>query len=127
MFCSRCGKEISDDQKVCDECKELLLSEINAEEKKEEEAKEKGTKEKKKSKKGIIFVILLLIIAFAIGLVHGHMSGDGTGNTIGNILNSGYSVEDARYIYFIAPDSELVDVCIFRANKDGSDIQEMKL
>lgn len=126
MFCSRCGKEISDDQKVCDECKELLLSEINEEEKKETEAKEKGTKEKKKSKKGLIIVVVILaIIAFVIGFIHGYTNGDGTGNTIGNILNSGYAVEDAKYIYFIAPDSELVDVCIFRANKDGSDIQEI--
>ena len=46
-----------------------------------------------------------------------------SGNTIGNILNSGYAVEDNHNIYFIAPDSELVNVCIYKADKKGENIE----
>lgn len=122
MFCSRCGKEVSDDQKVCDECKEKLVSEINEEANVEDK---KETKEKKKSKKGLIAVLLILVLVIILAAVIGISISNKSGNTIGNILNSGYAVEDANNIYFIAPDSELVDVCIYKADKDGNNIEEI--
>lgn len=164
MNCTKCGKEIEDSEdKVCEECKAKIVSEIEAAEKEveevnvveeaaaekeevaekkvEEKAEENTADEKKKSDRkavgiasGIVAVCLITVIAiivcivsFVTGLVEvpDTLKTNTVGNTTGNILNSGYAVEDNKYIYYIAPDSELVDICIYRANKDGSNIKEL--
>lgn len=174
MNCTKCGKEIEDgEDKVCEECKAKIVSEIEAaekeekvekeveevnvveeaaaekeevseekvEEKVEEKSEENSGEEKKKSDKkavgiasGIVAVCLITVIAiivcivsFVTGLVEvpDTLKTNTVGNSTGNILNSGYGVEDNKYIYYIAPDSELVDICIYRANKDGSNIKEL--
>ena len=171
MNCTKCGKEIEDgEDKVCEECKAKIVSEIEAaekeekvekeveevnvveeaaaekeevseekvEEKVEEKSEENSGEEKKKSDKkavgiasGIVAVCLITVIAiivcivsFVTGLVEvpDTLKTNTVGNSTGNILNSGYGVEDNKYIYYIAPDSELVDICIYRANKDGSTV-----
>ena len=83
---------------------------------------------KKKSKKGIviaviIFVLIAMLVALGYsGILVPHQE---TGNTIGNILNNGYTVENNKYIYFIAPDETLQNICIYRSNKDGSNTKEL--
>ena len=152
MNCTKCGKEIEDSEdKVCEECKAKIVSEIEAAEKEveevnvveeaaaekeevaekkvEEKAEENTADEKKKSDRkavgiasGIVAVCLITVIAiivcivsFVTGLVEvpDTLKTNTVGNTTGNILNSGYAVEDNKYIYYIAPDSELVDICIY--------------
>ena len=141
------------ENKVCEECRAKLVAEIQEseevitdgepkkkkrakKEKKEIETKEvktdveetKETKEKKKTplKKVFTVAVIIFVIGFIAGVVAGIISNNMTnksGNTIGNILNSGYAVEDNNNIYFIAPDEELVNVCIYKADKNGGNIK----
>ena len=102
---------------------------VKTEEKKEEDGKKfevAGKKKKGKKVFAIILVILVLVAAIATvwmsGILVPHQE---TGNTIGNILNNGYTVENDKYIYFIAPDETLKNICIYRSDKDGSNTKEL--
>lgn len=145
MNCTKCGKEIEDgENKVCEECRAKLVSEIQESEEvitegepkkktKKAKAKKEVTEENNENKKGkkskknvFVAAVVIFIVAFIIGLGYGMYTNtleSVSGNTIGNILNSGYAVEDNHNIYFIAPDSELVNVCIYKADKKGENIE----
>ena len=130
MHCSKCGKEIEDGKKICDECKSKLLDEIQEEAeqlveepKKEEEKKvekvleqieeqmekteEKNETNINKNKKliWITCIVTIAVLAVGIGILSYFYLSEykETGNTIGNIRNYGYSVFDGKDIFYMAP------------------------
>ena len=147
MNCTNCGKEIPEgEDKICEECKKKLLEElsnenekekteeVSQEEKKEEDSKKESKKEKKedefkvtngteknsKLKFVIAGAIIVLIIALASLIILQVLGGfsNKIGNTIGNIRNYGYGVDDGKYIYYLSPneDSSKVGICKVKNN-----------
>ena len=152
--CPKCGREISDDQEICDDCqreideakakeeeiereKERLKAEkrAKAEEKRKEKEKAKQERERKKAKepKGglnnkylIIGLTALVVIALIlfIVLLKNNFSSH-VGAEIGNVRNFGYSCTDGKHIYFLAPNADATEEIIYKANKDGTNIVEL--
>lgn len=148
--CPKCGREISDEQEICDDCqrkideakakeeeiakeKERLKEEkkAQAEAKKKEKAKAKEEKakqpkEKLNNKKVIICLSILVVVALIlfIVLLSNNLSNH-VGAEIGNVRNFGYSATDGKYIYYLAPNADATEEIIYKANKDGSNIVEL--
>ena len=148
--CPKCGKEISDDQEICDDCqrkideakakeeeiakeKERLKAEKKAKAEEKKKAKEKVKSEKKKEPKkelnnkyliiGLCALIVIAILLFIV-LLRGNFSGR-VGAEIGNVRNFGYSVASGKYIYYLAPSADASEEIIYRANRDGSNPVEL--
>ena len=101
-YCTKCGKEIPEgDNKLCEECKNSLLTDLGNEEGKanfkiSKEQKEKSKKEKKNNK-GFKFIIgLVVLIILLIGL-------EVTTNCFGKLIFTALSVK-IRYICRVVTD-----------------------
>lgn len=137
MNCTKCGKEIPDgENKLCDDCKNSLLSDIgNDDDNKFEIKKEQKPKKEKAPKKGktkIIIAILAVIIVVAlvaVELVTGMFSSMITKtNTIGanignNNVNLGWSNIQGNWIYYVSFAEDGMEVEIDKIKTDGSDKQ----
>lgn len=146
MYCTKCGKEISDgENKVCDECQKKVLDDIMTSENEEpikDESKTKKSKEefkvakddkKKFSKKGIIAIVAVIIAIAILGYLQYFtgflsklfMTNNTVGNTVGNIRNYGYATTQKDWIYYLAPDETGSKVGIFKIKTNGKDKQEL--
>lgn len=137
MNCTKCGKEIPDgENKLCDDCKNSLLSDIgNEDDNKFEIKKEQKPKKEKAPKKGkakIIIAVLAVIIVIslvAVELVTGIFSSMITKtNTIGanignNNVNLGWSNIQGNWIYYVSFAEDGMEVEIDKIKTDGSDKQ----
>lgn len=85
-----------------------------------------------KNKKVIASIICVLIVALIAVLGYfeyqkGIISGvfdKSTGNTVGNIYNSGYAVGKGDYIYYVSPDEKMMNTNIYRT-KNGTTDREL--
>ena len=154
MYCTKCGKEIPDtEKKVCDECEKNVVEAIVAEEKEETKKEEKKVKKEKvkkekikkekapkkegdwkvskgKNKKGfvkeiVICIIAVLFIAAIILVLANLMISNKPGNTIGNIRNYGYAVENNNWIYYLSPNEDSTEIGIFKIRNNGKDKQQL--
>lgn len=83
-----------------------------------------GEKNKKKNNlESVLFiaVVLVLVIGGAFMLSHLFTQGETEGNTIGNIRNYGYAVEDGNWIYYLAPNEDSSQIGIFKVKSNGKD------
>lgn len=133
MNCTKCGKEIPDDDKlICDECKENFLNEIE-QENQEEIKNQPIAEEKNKSKKGkkiiIGFISIIIIVALIISVFNvisrGYIIPNKEGNTIANIRNYGYTATQGEWVYYTAPSEDATSISIYKAKKDGTEKQEL--
>lgn len=148
MYCTKCGKEMPDgEKKVCDECEKNVEETVVAEEKevKKEEKKVKKEKVKKektpkkegewdvakeKNKKGfakqiIICAVAILFIVAILLVMSNALVNNKVGNTIGNIRNYGYAVENNNWIYYLAPNEDSTQIGIFKIKNNGKDKQQL--
>ena len=137
--CEECEKDTMQASEV-----ESVKEEVNAgtQEVSQENTKEKKVKKEKKSKKGkeendwkvtgekkkkgvksvlFVAVLLILIIGGAFVISHLFTRDYSVGNTIGNIRNYGYAVEDGGTIYFLAPNEDSSQIGIFKVKANGKD------
>ena len=142
MFCAKCGKEMPDgEMKVCEECEKSVVEEVMANEKKEVKKgkKEKTSKKEKKGdwkvsnekdKKGLVkkiiaLAIVVLCIAVVICLISKLCGTSKVGNTIGNIRNYGYAIENNGWIYYLSPNEDSSEIGIFKIKNNGKDKQQL--
>ena len=133
-YCTKCGKEIPEgDNKLCEECKNSLLTDLENEEGKanfkiSKEQKEKSKKEKKNNK-GFKFIIgLVVFIILLIGLevttnCFGKLIGkyNKVGISIGNNNNNfGYANKQGDWIYFMTLSKDASKIAINRIKDDGT-------
>ena len=116
MNCTKCGKEIPDgENKLCDDCKNSLLSDIgNEDDNKFEIKKEQNPKKEKAPKKGktkiivAIIAVILVVALVAVELITGVFSSMITktnkiGANIGNNnVNLGWSNIQGDWIYYVS-------------------------
>ena len=138
MYCSKCGKEILDgESKLCDECKNNLLTDIEneSEEVKEEKSKKFKIKkeqnvEKKKMPKFIIAIIIILLVAAAIiginyktDFIGKYILGNNTiGIEIGNNNNNfGYANIQKNWIYYMSLSDDAMEIAINKIKTDGTE------
>ena len=70
----------------------------------------------------LAIIIVLVIIEFATHCFSNLISSKAKiGNTVGNITNCGYSVENGNYIYYVAPSENMDKVSINKVEKEKSD------
>lgn len=140
MNCTKCGKEIPDgENKLCDECKNSLLSDIGNEEdnkfeiKKDQKVK-KEKEPKKKGKTGIIVGIILAIAIVAIvvlELTTGMFSQlifkeNKVGITIGNNNNNiGFANKQGNWIYYMSLSDDGMQIAINKVRTDGTEKQKL--
>lgn len=123
------NKKVSKEEKVAEKKakKENKKTEkLNKEEKKEDANEWKVAGEKNKKKNDLVSVlfvaiILLLVIGGAFVISHLFTQGKSEGNTIGNIRNYGYAVEDGNWIYYLAPNEDSSQIGIFKVKNNGKD------
>ena len=144
--CTKCGKEIPDgEDKLCEDCKKSLLTDIENENKdeskfevaKDQENKKNKNKEKKakKDKKAIkinkkwcaIGIILIAIVVLAIlevatncfsNLILGYNK---VGISIGNNNNNfGYANIQGKWIYYMTLNEDATKININRIKSDGT-------
>ena len=75
----------------------------------------------KKAKRVMIIaicVIILIILQMTLGIFS---FSKGMGNTVGNILNSGYAAEDKNYIYYVSPSDDMATTNLSRVKKGSSE------
>ena len=141
--CSKCGKEIPDgESKLCDECKNSLLADIEEEEeskfkivdqdntknneKIDNEKKEKKTKKINKKLCIIIVFVLLIIAILCIEITTKSISRkifgyNKEGITIGNNNNNfGYAVKQGNWIYYMTLSKDASKIDINRIKTDGT-------
>jgi len=125
MKCEKCGKEIPDgENKICNDCKKKLVSEINS------NVEDKKITKAKKNKLPLIIVLILCILVLTFLILKETEKGmlvldkifysNEVGNTIANIRNYGYCASQGNFIYYIAPVGDKGNTGIYRARKDGS-------
>ena len=127
MNCSKCGKEIEEnDKSICDECEKIILEEI----KKEEDGKDDVEKDsdvktgEKNNKIKIIWISIIAILIILMLLIGGYLffssnnyEEDNNGNTIANIRNNGFLDESNGWIYYSVLDTDKENMCIYKKNK----------
>lgn len=135
-ICDECEKELLQTlaAEETETVKEEKNEEISKEEKKakktkktkeasnEEDWKVTGEKNKKKNALvSILFVTVLLILVIGGAFMFSHMftKDSSVGNTIGNIRNYGYAVEDGGDIYFLAPNEDSSKIGVFKVKANG--------
>ena len=137
--CTKCGKEIPDgENKLCDECKNSLLTDLGEEKETEKDSfkvsKEKKTKKDSKKKKNpvacllIIIVILIVLIAcleVKTGAIQNLVLGyNKVGITIGNNNNNcGYATKQGNWIYYMTLSDDALNININKIKTDGTDSQ----
>ena len=133
MNCIKCGKEIPDgENKVCEECKGKILEDVSDENEVKKEDKIDNKKQKESNNKFSInklkplieiIIACLVIISLIVFLILN--KNKGTGNTIGNIRNFGYSAMLDNTIYFLAPNEDSSKIGIFKVDKNGDNKKEL--
>lgn len=122
------NKKVSKEEKA--KAKELkkeakkAKKEVKKENQDENEWKVTGEKNKKKnSLVSVLFIAILLVLIIGGAFVISHLftKGGSEGNTIGNIRNYGYAVEDGGDIYFLSPNEDSSQIGIFKVNSNGND------
>lgn len=132
MNCTSCGKEIPEgEKKLCEECQKKLLEEEEIVNKESTSSKVENIEkeDKKKNNKlipfiiGIFFIILvsLLLLLFILNSLFKNE----VGNSIANIRNYGYTAEQGKWIYFVAPSEDGTAISIYKSKKDGTDKKEL--
>lgn len=96
----------------------------NKVEKKDDANEWKVTGEKNKKKNNLVsvlFIAIILVLVIGGAFMISHLfTQDGTeGNTIGNIRNYGYAVEDGNWIYYLAPNEDSSQIGIFKVKSNG--------
>ena len=147
-YCSKCGKEISDgENKLCDDCKNSLLLDLEKEEEQTEKVensrfktteKEEKKEKKEKSKKNTISKKTKIILCFGLILVvliitsiwleistkaisRKLFNYNKVGITIGNNNNNfGYAVNQGNWIYYMTLSKDASKIDINRIKLDGS-------
>ncbi len=115
-------KEVKKESKKTN--KEAKEKKVSKKEDKQEENEWKVTGEKNKKKNNlvsILFIAILLVLVIGGAFVVSHLftqSGP-EGNTIGNIRNYGYAVEDGGDIYYLAPNEDSSQIGIFKVKSNG--------
>lgn len=142
--CTKCGKEIPDgENKLCEECKNNLLTDLGESENEAEDTsfkiadeqkpkKEKKEKKEKKDKKAnpvlcLIIAIIVLIVVIAClevktGALQNLILGYNTiGVTIGNNNNNcGYATRQGNWIYYMTLSDDAMSININRIKTDGT-------
>lgn len=140
--CDECEKNVV--EAIVAEEKEEEKEEVKEEVKKEEKKakKEKVKKEKTpkkegewnvakdKNKKGfvkeiVVCAIFVLLITVILCLMSSMLINNKAGNTIGNIRNYGYAVENNNWIYYLAPNEDSTEIGIFKIKNNGKDKQQL--
>lgn len=140
MNCTKCGKEIPDgENKICDDCKNNLLNDIDNEnnskfEIKKDQKVKKEKEPKKKSKKGIIIgaiVIFAIIIAIVLEVTIGMFSKmffhkNSIGITIGNNNNNiGFANSQGDWIYYMSLSDDGMEIALNKIKTDGTEKQKL--
>ena len=137
MNCTKCGKEIPDgENKLCEECKNSLLTDLgNEEDNKFEIKKEQNPKKekapKKKCKKGFIATIIFLIVAitvivleFTTGMLSDLVFKTNTvGIDIGNNNNMGFATIQGEWIYYMSLSENGMEIALNKVKTDGTENQ----
>lgn len=145
-YCTKCGKPIADgESKICDDCKNNLLMDLETEEqegfenkysiKDENEEKEEfkvksekkdnkknSLKKSKKAKKNRILVYILILVILAVIVVLGikKFSGNKIGITIGNNNNNyGQANIQGNWIYYMTLSEDSMEVAINKIKTNG--------
>ncbi|MBQ7409796.1 MAG: DUF5050 domain-containing protein [Clostridia bacterium] len=97
---------------------------VNKGDKKEDANEWKVTGEKNKKKNdlvSVLFIAIILLLAIGGAFIISHLftQGSSEGNTIGNIRNYGYAVEDGNWIYYLAPNEDSSQIGIFKVKSNG--------
>lgn len=135
-YCTKCGKEIPDgDNKLCEDCKNSLLSDIGNEEDNKFEIKKKQKVEKepkKKSKLGIvaaIIIVIAIIAVVALEFTTGMFSKiilkkNVVGIDIGNNNNNlGCANIQGDWIYYMSLANDGMEIAINKIKTDGTEKQ----
>lgn len=138
MNCTKCGKEIIiGDNKICEECKNSLLTDLGSEEGNKFEIKREPTLEKEKKsqnkgKKGVIAIIILLIIAivtvileFTTGIFSNFiLKNNVVGIEIGdNNNNLGCATIQGEWIYYMSLSEDGMEIALNKVKTDGTEKQ----
>lgn len=133
-YCTKCGKEITNDEnKICEDCKNNLLMDLkspieeieetkNAQEKEVirdfETEKKSNTKIKSKIFVSIIVIILILAVFLACKMM---FSNNNVGVEIGNNNNNfGYATMQNNWIYYMSFSDDSMEVSINKIKTDGT-------
>ena len=148
-YCTKCGKEIPDgDSKICEECKNSLLTDLENEEISENidkgnndiksdstfkiKSDDKASKNKngKKSKKIFACFLMIIIIAGCIcseikmQFFTNLLTSNKVGVTIGNNNNNyGYAAKQGNWIYYMTLSEDATKICINKIKADGTNSQ----
>ena len=72
----------------------------------------------------IIIVVILAILEWTNSTISNLLRiGSGMGNTVGNIINCGYSAEKGEFIYYVAPSEDMQNTNIYKVKKGTSDYE----
>lgn len=72
----------------------------------------------------VILVIILGILEWTTGMISNLLPIDKKmGNTVGNIINCGYSVAKDDFIYYVAPSEDMQNTNIYKSKKGSSDFE----
>lgn len=136
QYCTKCGKEIPDgENKLCDECKNSLLTDLENENENSNFTVSKNQKEEKKYKTKKVSPVALLLIIIAVLLVvivcveiktkaltNLIFKNDSIGITVGNNNNNyGYANTDGKWIYYMTLSEDASKIDIARIKKDGTE------
>lgn len=72
----------------------------------------------------LIVIVVLGVLEWSNGVISNHLPfGYKMGNTVGNIVNCGYSVAKDNYIYYVAPSENMQNTNIYKVKKGTSDFE----
>ena len=95
------------------------------EKKEKSKVMEKIAKHKKKILIGICVVLIIAVVAvlYVTGVFSNLLTRNQIGNTIGNIANCGYAVENDGYIYYVSPSEDMTSTSISRVQVGSTDAE----
>lgn len=129
-YCTKCGKEIPDgESKICDECKNSLLADLEDAPEEIEEKSSKKPKEKKEKKPlspkvkiALAILVILVIVAGSIFAYFKFFRANTIGQTIGNNNNNyGYATSQGDWIYYMSFNDDATGVAIYKIRQNGED------
>lgn len=139
MHCIKCGKEIPDgENKICDECKNSLLTNLESDEDahkfeiKKEQNPKKEEPPKKKRKLGVIIAIILIIAVitaivvaeFTTGVFSNIFTKRKVGIEVGNNNNNlGCSNIQGDWIYYMSLAKDGTEIALNKIKTDGTEQQ----
>lgn len=72
-----------------------------------------------------VFVIILIMLIFIISALFGNDKHNILGNTIGNVINYGYTAIQGDWIYFIYPNEQNSKIGIYKIKTNGKEKQKV--